>query len=801
MMEQSKKRTADEGGVSSAAEDMALAGNADHNAADRARREPLFACAADWALHYATAMGWYVFPGKKDGKKGKVPLVKWGRGLTAFDPSQDLRGFAASKDPALIAAWWKKWPDAEIGIDTGRSGLIVLDVDVRDDKDGERELANLLAISGDLPPTLEQRTPSGGRQLVFTSDTLCRSLATKEGLDVRSRGGMIFVPSGKPDRTWTWRAPSPAPDWLPKEYALVAREKSVGSDDAGLWTVEDLEEALAQLNVEAFSGNHQLWLQAMCAAHQATNGEGEDVFIDWCMGDGRYADDEASIRYRWHSLNADKTGGTTYRFLMKLLREPAFWTLEHNPNWLPRQERPSAPEDDFDEVPMDDDALRVENPIERMNRSHFTVLYNGKFLVGREVKNLSTGHWSVEWSTSSDITQYLNTELVEVPSPTGSKLQSLGKYWLGHRERRQYQGVTFDPSPNFHDPDQYNLWRGWTYEPRKGDWSLLKRLIRDVLCAGDEASYSYVLRWCAFLFQHPERHAEVALVMRGGKGIGKGTLGRVLCEIAGQHGKQIANSQHLTGRFNSHLMDCIVLFVDEGYWAGRKGDEGPLKNLITEKTLTFEGKGLPLVQGPNRLHVIMASNEDWVVPASADERRYAIFDASEEAREALPPGFFTDLNRQLDEGGREAMLHELQNMDLKGWHPRQDVPQTKGLMNQKLESLKGDLLKFWWFRALETGAIPMVIEGKDWRESAIVLSSQDKDALLRDLNIEAKSQRHREYSKTKLAQFLAKAGTDVKTKDSKGYRTWTVPVLHDARKAFEAHMGGEVEWDDEGDPE
>jgi hypothetical protein len=271
MMEQSKKRTADEGGISSAAEDMAgLAGNVDHNVASGQHREPSFASAADWALHYAQAMGWYVFPGKKDGKKGKVPLVKWGRGLTAFDPSGNLRDFAASKDPALIAAWWERWPDAEIGIDTGRSGLIVLDVDVRDEKDGEHELASLQAISGDLPPTLEQRTPSGGRQLVFTSDTLCRSLATKEGLDVRSRGGMIFAPSGRPDRTWTWQTPSPAPDWLPEAFA-PSKPKKAGLDDAGLWMVEDLEEALAQIDVVAFSGDHGQWLQAMCAAHQATN--------------------------------------------------------------------------------------------------------------------------------------------------------------------------------------------------------------------------------------------------------------------------------------------------------------------------------------------------------------------------------------------------------------------------------------------------------------------------------------------------------------------------------------------------
>lgn len=350
------------GGNPAAVEGMrdGIAVDAEHPAATKPVREQAFRRPINWALHYAQDMGWYVFPGRKKDGKGKLPLVKWGRGLTEFEPSQDLRAFAASQDPALIKAWWERWPDAEIGIDTGRSGLIVLDVDVRDGKDGGRELTNLQALNGDLPPTLEQRTPSGGRQLVFASATQCRTLATKEGLDVRSRGGMIFVPSGRGDRAWrNWQKPTQAPDWLPDAFAPHKPEKT-GAEEPGLWTVEDLEEALAQLDVEAFDC-HDLWFRVMCAAHHATNGEGEDVFFDWCAGDGRYADDEAANRYRWHTLNAGKPGVTTHRFLMKLLRDPShasLRTLEQDPNWLPRWERPAAPEDDFDivEVPEGDPA-------------------------------------------------------------------------------------------------------------------------------------------------------------------------------------------------------------------------------------------------------------------------------------------------------------------------------------------------------------------------------------------------------------------------------------------------------------
>lgn len=62
------------------------------------------------------AAGWYVFP---LGAKSKLPDV-------VLAP----HGFkSASNDPKQIEAWWTQSPDANIGIDLGRSNLTVLDFD------------------------------------------------------------------------------------------------------------------------------------------------------------------------------------------------------------------------------------------------------------------------------------------------------------------------------------------------------------------------------------------------------------------------------------------------------------------------------------------------------------------------------------------------------------------------------------------------------------------------------------------------------------------------------------------------
>lgn len=99
--------------------------------------------------------GWPVFPADP-GTKG--PLTKHG--------FQD-----ASRDPAVISDWWARWPEAMIAVPTGEpSGIVVLDVDRDAAKgiDGEASLSMLLAELGiSLPMTLSQRTPRGGRHIVF----------------------------------------------------------------------------------------------------------------------------------------------------------------------------------------------------------------------------------------------------------------------------------------------------------------------------------------------------------------------------------------------------------------------------------------------------------------------------------------------------------------------------------------------------------------------------------------------------------------------------------------------------------
>jgi hypothetical protein len=82
----------------------------------------------------------------------------------------------------------------------------------------------------------------------------------------------------------------------------------------------------------------------------------------------------------------------------------------------------------------------------------------------------------------------------------------------------------------------------------------------------------------------------------------------------------------------------------------------------------------------------MASNEGWVVPAGADARRYLALDVG--AGHKRDFGYFKAISDQMNNGGREALLHLLLHRDLSGFNVR-DVPETAALAEQKAYSRRG----------------------------------------------------------------------------------------------------------------
>jgi hypothetical protein len=148
-------------------------------------------------------------------------------------------------------------------------------------------------------------------------------------------------------------------------------------------------------------------------------------------------------------------------------------------------------------------------------------------------------------------------------------------------------------------------------EEEQGNWGLIRSHIFDVLASGNKEFADYIFRWLAWTIQNPDKQAEVALVLIGAKGAGKGTLARCLKPIFGAHAFQVTSREEVIGQFNGHLQDCILFVADEAYWGGDKRCVGRLQGMITEPALSIERKGIDIFQVRNYLHVVMLAEPGW----------------------------------------------------------------------------------------------------------------------------------------------------------------------------------------------
>jgi hypothetical protein len=213
------------------------------------------------ALRMAGA-GWHVFPVERGGKRPAIRSAHLGElGATrcAGECGRDGHGLLdATTDPDRIRAWWQAYPEANVGVSCGPSGLVVVDVDTG--KGGRP--ARVLADQAEAEPTPETiqdgagvlrwlalrhgqlsdlhtatvTTPTGGKHLYFRRPavevTSGAGIAGGLGwqVDVRAAGGYV-VGAWSRRGSGLYRPSSGVPvaelpGWLLDRLALAGRVPS-----------------------------------------------------------------------------------------------------------------------------------------------------------------------------------------------------------------------------------------------------------------------------------------------------------------------------------------------------------------------------------------------------------------------------------------------------------------------------------------------------------------------------------------------------------------------------------------------
>lgn len=361
------------------------------------------------------------------------------------------------------------------------------------------------------------------------------------------------------------------------------------------------------------------------------------------------------------------------------------------------------------------DALRKDTPKRRrqvldlLNERHFTIGVGNKHVVC----DVMAASVAVLPQKPSDF------ELRYLPykysTPEHRRPQPLGKVWLNWPDRRSYDGgLVFKPDGASRDSgaDNFNTWRGFRLKPKPGDWSLFRNHLLKLVCRGNEDYFNYLLDYFAHMVQFPGRLPGVAIVIRGKQGTGKTILYKMLELLFHPfNAVLVEDPQRITGRFNWHLADKILVCADEALFARNQELPGILKSRITAERMLFEPKGVDSVPLDNYMRLIIISNDEHIIHAAADERRYFVVETaetfaqqpgeSETAAAARRKVHFDPISQQmLREGGAEAMMHELQHRDISTFDPRV-FPETPFLARQK--ELSRQPHEQWWTDKLERG--------------------------------------------------------------------------------------------------
>lgn len=715
----------------------------------------------DRALAWA-ALGCFVFPAR-----------------VAIDKRPAIKGWQtwANRDEGRIRAHWTRRPDHRVAVFTGRLGddgaLLVVDVDMKTTKNGEASLLKLELEGLDLPATLRQNTPSGGHHLYFKTPVAVRSTVERlgPGLDIRSGGGYV-----------------------------ITYEMPVG-------TIAQAPQALVEL----------CGVPAKARKATAVRGHRPDLDIKRAVKRAKqYLLDEAP-------LAIENSGGdaTTFKVAARLKdfgldAENALdamiehWNERCSPPWPAEallrkitnafaygKEAPgaAAPETDFDPVVAPVEAPPemngVQHPLAVLNKEFAFVVAGGGDHILWETTD-EHGLWRLEHLNLGAFHRRLEFMTLQI----GKREIPLTEEWMKWAGRRSFDGLVF--RPGLPTPQRfYNLWRGFAVEPWPKDKTppalataglaaFLEHALLNI-CQGDKILNHWLLGWFAHMVQRPWEKPLTAVVFHGGEGVGKNVFIEAIGHLLGPHFLVADDVRYLVGNFNGHLERLLFMTLDEVTWGGDKRAEGKLKGLITGSRHTIEHKGEKVYAVDNLLRLAILGNEEWLVPAAHDARRFAVFEVGEGRKQ--DGEFFGKMLAGLTVGGYRLLLRFLQEYDLRGLNLNV-APATDALLAQKTATL--DPVYDWWLASLMAGRLVSLDFGEGWIVD--VDCAKARDAFRRyaqDRNI-----RSRLPDERILGKMLRKACPSMTRRRGRAGYTYTMPALAAARADWSRWIGQAVNWEE-----
>ena len=723
----------------------------------------------EYALRFAR-LGFDVFPLARMSKL-PIPHTSWLSLMT--------------RDPEKIEKWLGSG-ELNYGIHPGENKVII-DVDTKGEKKGTESYL-WLDVQHGWPETLEQKTPSGGKHLVYTTPTpIANATNVFPGFDVRGWHGYAVgagsrVPAGEYELVRNGSI-APAPEWLlsalqakradeSKKHAISGIESSPGASERCVRFLETLPVSRdGSRNNDAYAaacgcrdrGADPATTRNLMAAVWKCDppldlGELEDVVLH-------------AFTYAQSDPGAlDPT---------KIFSAPA-------PAATPAAPAPAP-------APVESEP---QSPLDRYNE--FCCVCGGEIWVKMKDENQAS-----VWTPMRKDAFCLHFNNDQAVFDGSGKHEPIWKHWLGWPQRRTADRVVFAPGQDLGE-SILNLWQGWTADPNgpvddEGEWAAQAWFdhVRGTLCGNDPRLAHLVIGWCAQMVQNPEEKPLWCLVVTGPKGTGKNAFVDRLGELFVNNYVIANHDRYLKSNFNAHMERALAFVLNEARCTGDEQADAMLKAFITDGRMEVERKGIDSYQRRLYARVIIQGNDDWQVKATSDERRYCVLKTSTATLERMGRLLYNKFFQKMrygfkpEHGGRNALLRRLMEYDISNIDFSQ-APETPYLSEQKEWSLSQT--NAWWLESLKAGKVQGGTFPIGWPETGI-----SKVVLLKARNDYVSSIGGRiGITLTRLTRDLKRCCPSLdpnqKTTGKDRESAFKLPLLEKAREEWEAAMSMSIKW-------
>jgi len=167
------------------------------------------------------------------------------------------------------------------------------------------------------------------------------------------------------------------------------------------------------------------------------------------------------------------------------------------------------------------------------------------------------------------------------------------------------------------------------------DFSIIEKIIFN-LCGENPEKYDWVMNWLKCIYTQPDFRFTTSIIFIGDPGTGKGMLTEILRYIF-KNTCYRANSKDLVSTFNSQLFEGkFLLLANEILDQNKKFQfSNDLKEYVTEKEISVEGKYMSRYVAKNYIKLIMFSNNSQPVVIEEGDRRYFVSQSKKKINKIL----------------------------------------------------------------------------------------------------------------------------------------------------------------------